>query len=329
MEHHLGADVVHIELANQVSFLNRAALDRTLREVPQGGHILLDATGSDYIDPDILSLIRDFKENTGPAKGVSVSLKGFRTKYQLQDDIQFVDYSTRELQEQMTPAQALDVLKAGNARFRTGKRLSRDFGRQVDASARGQHPLAVVLSCIDSRTPAELILDLGLGDIFSVRIAGNVISPKVLGSIEYGCAVAGAKLVVVLGHTRCGAVTSAVSQVASPAPACAPSDLDCRHVQSILDDIVESIDPKECQPLVCLPLGRAAVDRLSRVSHSEHERIDVRSDANEGFERNTIDHGHLRVDDHRVLEERCRCALRIGLDVNDACNTCCDDVLRA
>jgi carbonic anhydrase/SulP family sulfate permease len=79
-----------------------------------------------------------------------------------------------------------------------------------------------------------------------VRIAGNVISPKVLGSIEYGCAVAGAKLVVVLGHTRCGAVTSAVSQVASPAPACAPSDLDCRHVQSILDDIVESIDPKEC-----------------------------------------------------------------------------------
>ena len=148
----------------------------------------------------------------------------------------------------MTPRQALEILQEGNEQLRSGRRLPRDLNRQIYATSRGQHPLAVVLSCIDSRTPAELILDLGLGDVFSVRIAGNVISPKVLGSIEYGCAVAGAKLVVVLGHTKCGAVGAAVSQVGSPPPSNPPdSNLDCRHVQSILTDIVESIDESACK----------------------------------------------------------------------------------
>ncbi len=247
-EKHLGEDVVYLELANQVSFLNRAALERTLREVPPGGHVLLDADGSDYIDPDILSLIRDFKEQIGPAKGIHVSLRGFRSKYRLAEEIHFADYSTRELQERMTPRQALEILQEGNERFRSGRRLPRDFNRQIYATSRGQHPMAVVLSCIDSRTPAELILDLGLGDVFSVRVAGNVISPKVLGSIEYGCAVAGAKLVLVLGHTKCGAVGAAVSQVGSPPPADPPdANLDCRHVQSILTDIEESIDEPACK----------------------------------------------------------------------------------
>jgi len=196
VEKHLGGEVVHIELANQVSFLNKAALARALDEVPRGGHVLLDAQRTDYIDPDLLDLIRDFKEQTGPARGIEVSLAGFRRKYQLQDQTQYVDYSTRELQAALTPQQVLQILKDGHERFRTGRRLTRDLGRLVNATATGQHPLAVVLSCIDSRTPAELIFDLGVGDIFSVRIAGNVTSRKVLGSVEYACAVAGAKLIV-------------------------------------------------------------------------------------------------------------------------------------
>ncbi len=113
-----------------------------------------------------------------------------------------MDYSTRELQRRAHARAGAADLKDGHERFRTGQRLTRDLGRQVDATAAGQHPLAVVLSCIDSRTPAELIFDLGLGDIFSVRIAGNVTSRKVLGSMEYACAVAGAKLILVMGHTR-------------------------------------------------------------------------------------------------------------------------------
>jgi carbonic anhydrase/SulP family sulfate permease len=240
MEKHLGGDVLHIEFASQVSFLNRPALEKILRDVPRTGHVLLDASNTDYIDPDVLDLIRDFREKIAPAHGVQVSLRGFRSKYQLRDDIHFADYSTRELQDQMTTAQVLQILLDGNERFRTDKRLTRDLGRQIFATAAGQHPLAAVLSCIDSRTPAELILDLGLGDIFSVRIAGNVVSPNVLGSLEYSCAVAGAKVILVIGHTQCGAVTAAVDLFCSGLNA--EQTTGCQHLEPIVHQIQQSLD---------------------------------------------------------------------------------------
>lgn len=241
VERHLGGDVLHIELANQVSFLNRAAIARVLNEVPRGGQVLLDAQYTDYIDPDVLDLIREFKEVTAPARGVEISFIGFRNKYQFKDQIQYVDCSTRELQEALTPVQVLDILKDGHHRFRSGQRLTRDLGRQVHATANGQHPFAVVLSCIDSRIPTELVFDVGVGDIFSVRIAGNIISRKVLGSMEYGCAVAHAKLILVMGHTRCGAVTTAV-QLAGSSESTARLT-GCAHVEPVLREIQESIDP--------------------------------------------------------------------------------------
>ncbi len=256
VEKHLGGDVLHIELANQVSFLNRAALLKVLDKLPRGAHVLLDAQNTDYIDPDILSVIRDFRDEGAPARGVDVSLIGFRDKYLLEDQIQYVDYSTRELQISVTPQQVLQILKDGHERFRTDRRLTRNLGRQVQGTANGQHPLAVVLSCIDSRAPAELIFDLGLGDIFSVRVAGNIISRKVLGSIEYACVVAGAKLVLVLGHTRCGAVKTAVDLACSTESVAQATG--CQHVEHILRDIQESIDQD---------VGR----RLSRLSDSERE----------------------------------------------------------
>lgn len=257
LEKHLGGEVLHIEFANQVSFLNRAALERVLDEIPRGGHVLLDARNTDYIDPDIQSLIRDFIKTTGPIRGVRVSLRGFREKYELRDEIQYVDYSTRELQDRLTPDQVLQILKEGNERFRTGQQLSRDLSRQVLATADGQHPLAVVLSCIDSRTPAELVFDLGLGDIFSVRVAGNVTSAKVLGSMEYGCAVAGAKLILVMGHTRCGAVTASVSFTVTKADV--QRETGCDHVGSLVHDIGQSVDPT---------LG----DRFLRFSKDEQQK---------------------------------------------------------
>ncbi len=245
VEKHLGGEVLQIELPNQVSFLNRAALEKILRDAPRGTHVLLDAQGTDYIDPDVLDLIRDFKEQIAPAHGVQVSLRGFRDEYRLHDQIQFVDYSTRELQEQLAPAQVLQILQDGNQRFRTNQRLTRDLGRQVTATSHSQHPLAVVLSCIDSRTPAELIFDLGLGDIFSVRLAGNVISPEVLGSMEYACAIASAKLVLVMGHTRCGAVTAAVNLARSKQNV--EQATGCEHLEPIVHDIQQSIDLPEWQ----------------------------------------------------------------------------------
>jgi carbonic anhydrase/SulP family sulfate permease len=235
VEKHLSGEVVHLELPNQVSFLNKAALTRMLDEVPRGGHVLFDASSTDYIDPDVLALIREFDETTGPARGIEVSLRGFKDRYLLEDRTQFVDYSTRELQERMSPAQVLQLLKEGHERFRTGRQLSRDFRRDVQATGDvGQHPLAVVLSCIDSRVPAEIIFDLGVGDIFVARMAGNVTSTKIFGSIEFATAVAGAKLVVVLGHTRCGAVKAAVEMTARGED---PAKSDLQHLGPVLAEI--------------------------------------------------------------------------------------------
>ncbi len=245
MEKHLGGDVLRIELANQVSFLNRAVLEKALNDVPKGGHVLIDATNTVYIDPDVLGIIREFCDQTAAAHDVRVSLRGFRDKYQLNDEIQYLDMSTREFQVMLTPDQVIQILKDGNERFRTGRRLFRDFNRQMTATSEGQHPIAVVLSCIDSRSPAEIIFDLGLGDIFSARIAGNVVGPKILGSMEYACAVAGAKLVIVVGHTRCGAVTSAVQLSCSSVP---PAEATgCHNIETLIRDIQLSVRPEDIE----------------------------------------------------------------------------------
>lgn len=120
---------------------------------------------------------------------------------------------TKDTQVKLTPKEALELLKDGNARFIKNKKNSHDLWEEVQCTTDSQFPLAVLLSCIDSRTSSELIFDLGIGDIFSARLAGNVLNEDVLGSMEYACKVAGSKLVVVLGHTKCGAVTSACQKV--------------------------------------------------------------------------------------------------------------------
>lgn len=120
---------------------------------------------------------------------------------------------TKEMQNAITPAMALEILKKGNDRFVNNLKANRNLLQQVNETAEGQHPFAVILSCIDSRTSAELIFDQGLGDVFSVRIAGNIVNEDILGSMEFGCKVAGAKIIVVLGHTKCGAIKGACDHV--------------------------------------------------------------------------------------------------------------------
>ena len=120
---------------------------------------------------------------------------------------------TKEMQNAITPSMALDLLKEGNKRFINNLKINRNLLQQANDTSDGQHPFAVILSCIDSRTSAELIFDQGLGDIFSVRIAGNIVNDDILGSMEFGCKVAGAKIIVVLGHTKCGAIKGACDNV--------------------------------------------------------------------------------------------------------------------
>lgn len=117
---------------------------------------------------------------------------------------------TKELRDKLTPDQIIQAMKEGNNRFRRGERKERDYLREQEASASGQYPAAALLSCIDSRAPAEVVMDLGIGDIFNARVAGNVENADILGSLEFACKLAGAKVVLVMGHTACGAIKGAI-----------------------------------------------------------------------------------------------------------------------
>ncbi|NDB03060.1 MAG: carbonic anhydrase, partial [Flavobacteriaceae bacterium] len=116
---------------------------------------------------------------------------------------------TKQTQSEMTPDTAIEALKEGNLRFQKNNPVNRDLLEQVDDTATGQYPFATILSCIDSRVSSELVFDQGIGDIFSIRIAGNFVNEDILGSMEFACKLAGTKVVVVLGHTSCGAVKGA------------------------------------------------------------------------------------------------------------------------
>lgn len=120
---------------------------------------------------------------------------------------------TKEERDAMTPDQVLAELKKGNERFRSGKMAPRNYLAEKRASAAGQYPAAVILGCLDSRVPAEIVFDTGIGDTFIGRVAGNVVNDDMLGSMEFGCAASGAKLILVLGHTACGAVKGAIDDV--------------------------------------------------------------------------------------------------------------------
>ena len=120
---------------------------------------------------------------------------------------------TKLQRDEMTPDDIIALMKHGNERFRRGERMTRDYIAAQISAAKGQHPAAVILSCIDSRAPAEIIMDLGIGDVFNSRVAGNISNDDILGSMEFACKVAGAKVALVMGHTSCGAIQGAIDGV--------------------------------------------------------------------------------------------------------------------
>jgi carbonic anhydrase len=120
---------------------------------------------------------------------------------------------TRAQRDKLTPEEIIALMKKGNERFRLGQQSPHDYLAQQQASAKGQYPAAVILSCIDSRAPAETIMNLGIGDCFNARVAGNIANDDIVGSMEFACKVAGAKVVLVMGHTSCGAIKGAIDNV--------------------------------------------------------------------------------------------------------------------
>lgn len=206
-------ETMRLELPNQVSFLNKASIKDRLWSVPNTSKVVIDATYSDFIDNDVLEIIEDFKNTVSKEKGIKLNVIGLKKHYQLGDYIQFVNVLDKASQQKITPVEILNILKKGNDRFVNGNSTEKYLKQQVNATSFGQNPFAIILSCIDSRTTTEHIFDLGLGDIFSVRIAGNILNEDILGSMEYGTHEVGVKLVVVLGHTKCGAIIGACNHV--------------------------------------------------------------------------------------------------------------------
>jgi carbonic anhydrase len=138
---------------------------------------------------------------------------------------------TKDTQKGLTPQLALEILKEGNERFVNNIKAHRNLLQQVNETSTGQFPFAAILSCIDSRTSAELIFDQGLGDVFSIRIAGNILNDDILGSMEFACKIAGSKLIVVLGHTKCGAIEGACN-----------NDISEGHITTLLSKIKPAIE---------------------------------------------------------------------------------------
>ena len=165
---------------------------------------------------------------------------------------------TKEIQENLTPEAAHSILVNGNKRFVENVKAQRNLQSQVLETSTGQYPFAVILSCIDSRVPTELVFDQGIGDIFSVRVAGNVINTDVLGSMEYACKVAGSKIVVVMGHTKCGAVTSACQRV------------ELGNITSLLSKIMPSVDKIHPAKTNLTPVEIEEVS-IANVNHSIDE----------------------------------------------------------
>jgi MFS superfamily sulfate permease-like transporter len=206
-------ETMRLELPNQVSFLNKASIKDTLWSVPHNSKVVIDATYSDFIDNDVLEIINDFKTTVSKDKNIKLNIIGLKEIYKLEDHIQFVNVLDKAAQQKLTADSILDILKSGNERFVHGNSSEKYLKHQVNATSFGQNPFAIILSCIDSRTTAEHIFDLGLGDIFSIRIAGNILNEDILGSMEFGVHEIGVKLIVVLGHSKCGAIVGACNHV--------------------------------------------------------------------------------------------------------------------
>lgn len=206
-------EITRLMLPQQVTFLNKASLIAALDAVPPSSQLVIDARYSHYIDKEILELIQDFQKEQAPCKQLSLNLIGFQDHYEVHDYVDFINVTTYDVQLNLTPRQVLELLKEGNQRFLDDTRIHRSLKADIKYTAKTQYPIAVVLGCIDSRVPVETIFDMSFGDLFCIRVAGNIINNDILASMEYACNVVGAKLIVVLGHTRCGAIQAACDHV--------------------------------------------------------------------------------------------------------------------
>lgn len=223
-------EALRLILPSQVTFLNKAAIIEELNELPAHSKVIIDARSTDYIDNDILGIIKNFMQVQSHNKKILLNLEGFKKKYDI-NQTNFTNVITHDVQSSTTPEMVMNILQQGNNRFVKNTPVNKNYKQQVTATSSGQHPVAVVLSCIDSRVPVEIIFDLSVGDVFVARIAGNIVNSDILASIEFACEIAGAKVIIILGHQECGAIKAACDNVTGG-----------EHLQDLLNKIKPAIE---------------------------------------------------------------------------------------
>lgn len=263
-EKHIDGDLLHIELSDQVSFLNKASLESAMREAPRGSRLLLDARRTHYIDPDVLSLIREFHDKTAPAFDITMQMVGFREKYKFSDVEDTVDFSLQQAREKLTADQVLEILKAGNKRFVEGHPLDRSLLKPLATNGQDQTAIAAIVSGIDSRNPVEITFDLGLGDAFVIRVPGAVVGPRAIGGVEHAVSVGAAKLVVLMGHNDSSLLSLAMGIAGSSSNESVLGE--CVNLQDVLEQIAVSVDAQQARdfPNMTAEEQRATLDQVAR-----------------------------------------------------------------
>lgn len=228
-EKYPSGEIKRLILPQHMSFLRKASLVSELELFPANSRLIIDARYTKYIDKDILEVLEVFQKTQAPDKNIALNMLGFKDTYEIHDRIEFVNVTNYNTQSSLKPVDVLNILKEGNKRFSKDQTIHRQLSNDVKASSYTQHPIAIILGCIDSRVPVESIFDMGFGDVFVTRVAGNVMNDDIIASIEFACHFAGAKLILVLGHTFCGAIKAACD------------NMDGGHLSHLLDKIKPAI----------------------------------------------------------------------------------------
>ncbi|RAW02400.1 carbonic anhydrase [Pseudochryseolinea flava] len=261
-------EVIKVDLSEEVSFLNKASIRETLWQIPNHSKVIIDASKSSFIDEDVLELIRDFKTTVAPERDIQLNVLGLREKYKMSGHVQFITVLSREAQQALTPPAIIDLLKAGNLRFTEGYVSEKFYERQVNATSLGQNPIAIIVSCIDSRTSPEIVFDAGIGDLLIVRVAGNVSGKAVIGSIELAVRKIGVKLVVVMGHSNCGAIKAAIGQITDGHIGFITEKINAAVVHAGLNPLaVDTSDNALMEKVTCLNAENSIRDILSESAY--------------------------------------------------------------
>ncbi|GHA27685.1 sulfate transporter [Salinimicrobium marinum] len=194
-------ETIRLELANEVSFFNKASIKNTLWNVPEGSNVIIDATFSSFIDQDVLDIFDDFKETYAKEHNINLSIIGVKENYEVGKELNFVKEDIQQSKKQSTPAEILDYFKEGNERYTAGKLISRRLRNKELMDFINAPPLAAVVNCIDMREPLNVLMNTGIGDIIPIRTAGNLAGKDVLTSLEIACKEQGARFILFMGNS--------------------------------------------------------------------------------------------------------------------------------